>query len=91
MVVLLSVRKILWNRGYFATFFFNTRFQPFFYAALLCYYSNRKFEINLKLNEVYSYYNKLDFTERTKKSVQNNALKMEIQDKMTTMSISSPK
>jgi hypothetical protein len=83
----LVVRKILWNKGYFASFFFNTRFQPFIYFFLVNGYIHKKYENSLKINHVYSYKKKLKFSNDTNKKLKESGLLREFSHKSKLMTI----
>ncbi len=52
------IKRILWNRGYFAYFFFHTRLMSFFTAGIMIYMVNRNFEVNLINDQIYRYKSK---------------------------------
>jgi len=52
------IKSILWRRGYFATFFFHTRFFSFYTLMLSYYYFSKEFQINLKNSNLLNYYTK---------------------------------
>jgi len=64
---MLVIRKLLWNRGYFAHFFFHTRFQPFIYMMIAYSFISLNFTENLKKNDVYFYYTNRRRTEQFNK------------------------
>jgi hypothetical protein len=49
------IKRILWNRGYFAYFFFHTRLMSFFTMLILMHMSNKSFEANLIADQIYRY------------------------------------
>lgn len=52
------IKRILWNRGYFAYFFFHTRLMSFFTMVILMHMANKSFEANLIADQIYRYKNK---------------------------------
>lgn len=49
------IKRILWNRGYFAYFFFHTRLMSFFTMVILMLMINRSFEANLIADQIFRY------------------------------------
>ena len=77
-ISMLIIRKLMWNRGYFAHFFFHTRFQPFIYMTIIYSLISLNFTENLKKNDVYFYYTNRRRTEQFNKLTKDQALKQEI-------------
>jgi hypothetical protein len=54
----LFVRSIAWRKGYFAYFFYHTRFITFAFFYTAYYINNKNFEANLLQNNLSRYYEK---------------------------------
>jgi hypothetical protein len=52
------VKNILWRYGYFAYFFYHTRFMSFFFLVGTVYLINKNFEANLNNDDLLRYYEK---------------------------------
>ena len=52
------IKRILWNRGYFAYFFFHTRFMSLITLFIFVQIANKNFETNLICDEIFRYKNK---------------------------------
>jgi len=52
------IKRILWNRGYFAYFFFHTRLMSISTMFIFMYTTNKSFEANLIADQIYRYKSK---------------------------------
>ena len=82
---------MLWRRGYFAAFFFHTRFQPFLYFGISLYFLEKNFIANLKKNELYSYYQMRKSTERMDNIAKSMALNLETKNEKMIKEMMHPK
>jgi len=69
------IKRILWNRGYFAYFFFHTRLMSFFTMLILMQMVNKNFEANLIADQIYRYKQKFIRREFILNTISQNYLK----------------
>lgn len=69
------IKRILWNRGYFAYFFFHTRLMSLATLLIALNITNRNFESNLITDQLYAYKNKNVRRELILNKISENYLK----------------